>query len=65
MNGLIQQDFPKGADFDQVADEEIAAVERKLNMRPRKRLGDRAPTEVFCEGLHWQEAASGGAAVIG
>ena len=51
MNGLIWQYFPKGTDFDQVTDDEIAAVERKLNMRPRKRLGYRAPIEVFCEGL--------------
>ena len=65
MNGLIRQYFPKGTDFDQVTDEEIAAVERKLNMRPRKRLGYRAPIEVFCEGLHRQDAASGGVAVIG
>ena len=51
MNGLIRQYFPKGTDFDQVTDEEIAAVERKLNMRPRKRLGDRAPIKVFYGGL--------------
>jgi len=64
MNGLIRRYFPKGTDFDQVTDEEIAAVERKLNMRPRKRLGYRAPIEVFCEGLHRQGAASGGVAVF-
>jgi len=64
MNGLIRQYFPKGTDFDQVTDEEIAAVERKLNLRPRKRLGYRAPIEVFCDGLR-QNAAPGGVAVIG
>jgi IS30 family transposase len=65
MNGLIRQYFPKGTDFDQVTDEEIAAVERKLNMRPRKRLGYRAPIEVFCEGLQRQDTTQGGVAVIG
>ncbi len=33
--------------------------------RPRKRLGYRAPIEVFCEGLHRQGGVSGGVAVIG
>ena len=65
MNGLIRQYFPKGTDFDQVTDEEIAAVERKLNMRPRKRLGYRAPIEVFYGGLQRRDAATGGVAVIG
>ncbi len=53
-----------GTDFDQVTDEEIAAVGRKLNMRPRKRLGYRAPIEMFCEGPQRQDATSGGDAVI-
>ena len=65
MNGLIRQYFPKGTDFDQVTDEEIAAVERKLNMRPRKRLGYRAPIEVFYSGLQRRDAATGGVVVIG
>lgn len=56
MNGLIRQYFPKGTDFDQVTEEEIAEVERKLNMRPRKRLGYQAPIEVFCEALYGQDA---------
>jgi len=64
-NGLIRQYFPKGSDFDQATDEEIAEVERKLNMRPRKRLGYQAPIEVFCDGSHWQDAKQGGVAVIG
>ena len=65
MNGLIRQYFPKGIDFDQVADEEIAEVERKLNLRPRKCLRYQAPIEVFCDGPHWQDATPGGVAVIG
>ncbi len=53
MNGLIWQYFPKGTNFDQVTDEEIAEVERKLNIRPRKCLGYQAPIEVFCDGAQW------------
>ncbi|RMG37521.1 MAG: IS30 family transposase, partial [Gammaproteobacteria bacterium] len=65
MNGLIRQYFPKGTDFDQMTDKEIAEVERKLNMRPRKCLGYQAPIEMFCEGSHWQDATKAGVAVIG
>ncbi|TXF11849.1 IS30 family transposase [Pelomicrobium methylotrophicum] len=64
-NGLIRQYFPKGTNFDQVTDEEVAEVERKLNMRPRKRLGYKAPIEVFCEGPPRPDATQGGVAVIG
>ena len=60
MNGLIRQYFPKGTDFDQVTDEEIAEVERKLNLRPKKCLSYRAPLEVFCDGSHWQDTTPGG-----
>jgi len=65
MNGLIRQYFLKGTNFDQVTDEEIAEVERKLNMRPRKCLGYQAPIEVFCDGAQWQDAKLGGVALIG
>lgn len=50
-NGLIRQYFPKGTDFDSVTEEEIAAVEYKLNSRPRKRLGYHAPITVFGRGV--------------
>ena len=46
-NGLIRQYFPKGTDFDSVTNEEIEVVERKLNERPRKRLGYEAPVTLF------------------
>lgn len=65
LNGLIRQYFPKGTDFDLVTDEEIAEVERKLNLRPRKRLGYQAPIEVFWNESHWQEARRDGVAVNG
>jgi len=46
-NGLIRQYFPKGTDFRQVTDAELRAVVKKLNDRPRKRLGYRTPAQVF------------------
>ena len=51
MNGMIRQYFPKGTDFDQVTNKEIAAVERRLNMRPRLQGADR--------GVPWRTTAAG------
>ncbi|MCS2610678.1 IS30 family transposase [Halomonas sp. wenzhen-202101] len=48
-NGLIRQYFPKGTDFCQVTDAELRQVVKKLNDRPRKRLGYRTPAQVFLE----------------
>lgn len=53
-NGLVRRYFPKGTDFSQVSEEEIAAVEYALNTRPRKRLGYRTPLAVFSEGVALQ-----------
>jgi IS30 family transposase len=46
-NGLIRQCFPKGTDFTQVSEDEINAVQRKLNDRPRKALNFNKPNEVL------------------
>lgn len=46
-NGLVRRYFPKGTDFRDVSEEEIAAVEYALNTRPRKRLGYKTPLEVW------------------
>ncbi|SDJ60928.1 Transposase and inactivated derivatives, IS30 family [Billgrantia gudaonensis] len=46
-NGLIRQYFPKGTDFRQVTDVELRRVVKKLNDRPRKRLGYRTLAQVF------------------
>lgn len=56
-NGLIRQYFPKGTNFDDVTEEEIQAVEDKLNLRPRKRLKYRAPIEVIYDGTNWQKVS--------
>ncbi len=46
-NGLVRWYFPKGTDFTNVSEEDVARVEYALNTRPRKRLGYRTPLEVF------------------
>lgn len=46
-NGLLREYFPKGTDFRDIPDEEIARVEYALNTRPRKRLGYLAPLEIW------------------
>lgn len=46
-NGLLRQYFPKGYDFNLITEEELNDVVKKLNTRPRKRLGFRSPKDVF------------------
>jgi IS30 family transposase len=46
-NGLIRQYLPKSFDFKEVTDEEIQAIENKLNNRPRKVLNYKTPREIF------------------
>lgn len=46
-NGLLREYFPKGTDFREVSNEEIARVEYALNSRPRKRHGFLSPLEIW------------------
>ena len=46
-NGLIRQYFPKGSDFTNISEQQVKAVQNKLNNRPRKCLGFLTPNEVF------------------
>jgi len=46
-NGLIRQYFPKNRDFRTITDSEIIRAMKRLNNRPRKRLGYKTPNEVF------------------
>jgi len=46
-NGLIRQYFPKDRDFRTVIDEELIHAMKRLNNRPRKRLGFKTPNQVF------------------
>jgi len=50
-NGLLRRYFPKGTDFSQIADQELAFVVHALNNRPRKCLGYRTPYEVVHKAL--------------
>lgn len=46
-NGLLRRYFPKGTDWNDVSDEEIARAEYLINTRPRKRFKGLTPAEVF------------------
>jgi IS30 family transposase len=46
-NGMVRWYLPKGTDFRNITEEEIAEVESKINNRPRKCLKFRTPLEVF------------------
>jgi hypothetical protein len=48
-NGLIRQYLPKGASMALLSQQRCNAIARKLNLRPRKRLGFRTPLECFNE----------------
>lgn len=47
QNGLVRQFFPKGTDFHQISEQQVAQVMQILNNRPRKCLGFRTPSEVL------------------
>jgi len=46
-NGMVRWYLPKGTDFRNISEEEIAEVESRINNRPRKCLKYRTPLEVF------------------
>lgn len=46
-NGLIRQYFPKDMDLSTITEEDLHAVEERLNTRPRKCLDFQSPAEVF------------------
>lgn len=46
-NGLIRQYFPKDKDLSTITEEDLHAVEERLNARPRKCLDFKSPAEVF------------------
>ncbi len=49
--GLVREYFPKGTDLAKVSDEQIQAVQDKLNSRPRKCLNYLTPHEVLSNHL--------------
>ncbi len=50
-NGLLREFFPKGTDFAQVEDEDLACSLDLINHRPRKCLGWKTAHESFTEEL--------------
>jgi IS30 family transposase len=46
-NGLLRQYFPRSLDFNLITPRELAHVVKRLNDRPRKRLGFKSPRDVF------------------
>ncbi|MDZ4782454.1 MAG: IS30 family transposase [Planctomycetia bacterium] len=50
-NGLVRQSYPKGTDLAAESHRAVAAVEKLLNDRPRKRLAYRTPREVITQHL--------------
>ncbi len=46
-NGLIRQYFTKGSSFENISDEKVEEVMKKLNPRPRKTLSYKTPHSVF------------------
>ena len=47
-NDPVRQSSPKGTDFDQVTDDEIAAVKRLLNMTPSRAASPQSADRSFC-----------------
>lgn len=47
MNGLLRQYFPKGRSLADVTDEDVDFAMRRLNTRPRKCLGWKAPHQML------------------
>ena len=56
-NGVLRQYFPKGTDLSRWSAEELEAVARTLNNRPRETLGWKTPAEALNEQLQSIEQA--------
>ena len=46
-NGLIRQYFPKGSALEDLSEEALRVIQRKLNTRPRKQLEYQTPNDIF------------------
>lgn len=52
-NKLVRQYIPKGTDFSTISDRFIMDVQKKINRRPREKLGFKSPKEYFFE--KWEQ----------
>jgi len=50
-NGLLREFIPKGTDFADVSEQDLAYYVELINNRPRKRFGFKTPNELFNEEL--------------
>lgn len=50
-NKLVRQYIPKRANFDDFSEQQVAAIQKKINERPRKKLGFDCPKNVFFSGF--------------
>ena len=48
-NGLIRDFYPKGTNFNEITDDDLANTQRLLNIRPRQTLGWRKPHNMLNE----------------
>lgn len=64
MNGLIRRYFPKGTDFRQGTDAELRKLVKKLNDRPRIRLGYRTPAQVSLGKYSGAQDTAGAALIV-
>ena len=49
FNGLLRQYIRKGTDLTTVSDDELSAIEKQINLRPKKCLGFKQPAVIFDE----------------
>ena len=57
INGLIRQYLPRRTDLSKITDEDVQAIQERLNNRPRKSLNYRTPNEIISLEFNIQSGA--------